>query len=138
MLMSTATVHVKYMVAIIYHSLGKVHGSNISCEKIHVKIFSSWIKYSHFLPYLANGINISCVKFSSQQAADENFLTVNFSQTTVVTILQYTVHILVHILQYTVPTCWAVGISDTMLLFFEHDGLMEITLCLTIDLQLHM
>ena len=34
-------------------------------KKFHVKIFStSWVKYSHF-PYLFNGKNISCVKFSS-------------------------------------------------------------------------
>ena len=34
-------------------------------KKFHVKIFSSsWVKYSH-LPYLFNGKNISCVKFSS-------------------------------------------------------------------------
>ena len=53
-------------------------------KKFHVKIFSSsWVKYSHLLPYSFNGKNISCVKFSSLQAADENFLTANFSQTTV-------------------------------------------------------
>ena len=35
-------------------------------KKFHVKIFSSsWVKYSHLLPYLFYGKNISCVKFSS-------------------------------------------------------------------------
>ena len=64
-----------------YRSLGKVHSWNFSCKKIHVKMFSSsWVKYAHILPYLFNGKNISCVHFSS---ADENILTVNFSQTTV-------------------------------------------------------
>ena len=35
-------------------------------KKFHIKIFSSsWVKYSNLLPYLFNGKNISCVKFSS-------------------------------------------------------------------------
>ena len=56
-------------------------------RKFHVKIFSSsWVKCSYLLPYFFNNKNISCVKFSSWQAADENLLTVNFSQTTVYTV----------------------------------------------------
>ena len=47
----------------------------------HVK---SWVKYCHLLPYLLfDNKNISCIKFSSYLAADENVLTANFSQTTV-------------------------------------------------------
>ena len=43
-------------------------------KKFHVKIFSSsWIKSSYLLPYFFNGTYISCVQFSSQQAADEIF-----------------------------------------------------------------
>ena len=35
-------------------------------KKFHVKMFSSpWVKYAHILPYLFNGKNVSCVKFSS-------------------------------------------------------------------------
>ena len=35
-------------------------------KKFHIRIFSSsWVNYPHLLPYLFNGKNISCVKFSS-------------------------------------------------------------------------
>ena len=81
-----AQCHVHFIID--YRSLGKVHGWNFSCEKFHVKIFSSsWVKYANILPYLFNGKNISYVKF------DKNILTANFSQTAVHIHSSYSIYV---------------------------------------------
>ena len=67
----------------VYHRLGKVHSWNFSSEKYSCFIFLDEIFSYSSLLILFNGKNISCVKFSSKEAADEKFLTANLSQTTV-------------------------------------------------------
>ena len=64
-----------YMHIDIYHSLGKVHSWNFSCEKFHVKIFSS-------------SLFIHVLNFHPSRLQTENFFTANFSQTTVCVVCQ--------------------------------------------------
>ena len=60
--------------------LGKVYSWNFSCEKCHIKIFSSsWVKYSHLL-------NFIFYIFILEAADKKSF---NFSQTTVYLLSYY-------------------------------------------------